>query len=504
MQKAVAYIRVSDQRQADDGSSLVTQQKLVVTHAASRGYSVVKVFREEGESAKTDQRPKLQQLIEYCQANKGKIDVLVIPKIDRLARNVHDYSNLKLKFSKFGVRIESVGERIEDNPVGRFTESILASVAQFDNEVRAERSKGGMVEAVSQGRWVWKAPLGYRNIRYEGKGTIEPDPITGPLIREAFVLLARGNMSAPRVKEWLGEAGLPMSKSAFYRLFTNQLYIGKIRAFEKVFEAKPPFVALASEEVFFKAGVALDPRKAQAPAAQLSADFPLRGFIRCECGRLLTGAWSAGKAKKYPYYRCLGCNRVNHPMSRVDSLFADALLAYQPVEGAWERLVEIMRRVAAKRDEFGEGAKERALEQVAKLKDLQKNLAVKAAMEIIPDEIAKEKIEELGREIAEVMARTPNDESDISIEDAIEHATKFFRNISTTWREACLQTKKDILSYLFPSGIVFLQTGEIRTPRNELQECIQAVFAGDMSRLVDHEAEITNTFLEWLISNPLR
>ncbi len=501
MQKAVAYIRVSDQRQADDGSSLVTQQKLVVTHAASRGYSVVKVFREEGESAKTDQRPKLQQLIEYCQANKGKIDVLLIPKIDRLARNVHDYSNLKLKFSKYGVRIESVGERIEDNPVGRFTESILASVAQFDNEVRAERCKGGMVEAVAQGRWVWKAPLGYRNIRHEGKGTIEPDPVTGPIVREAFYLIARGHMNPLRVHQWMQETGLKMSRATFYTLVENPIYVGQIRAFGRTFSAKPPFVPLVSEETFYKAKHALRPRLAQNPKQQLAQDFALRGVVRCECGRLLTAAWSAGKRQKYPYYRCMHCSNVNHRMEELDRGFNDFIAYYKTDAGLWDQIAPRLRKVAIKREEFAKAELSRRDDEIGRLKELQKKLALKVAMDVIPDDVGKSQIEELNGQIAELYANQDLNET-ISIEGLIEHSREFFSNIDVIWSRADSEAKQQIVSYLMPEGVVYTKTQTVRTPQNPFLDSVKSVFSGNVSELVDHDAEFTNTVLSWLTQIP--
>ncbi len=66
--------------------------------------------------------------------------------------------------------IKSVTEYFEDTPAGRFMENIIANVGQFDNDVRTERCIGGMREAINEGRYVWMAPIGYKNVRGKWQG----------------------------------------------------------------------------------------------------------------------------------------------------------------------------------------------------------------------------------------------------------------------------------------------------------------------------------------------
>ena len=89
-------------------------------------------------------RKELQRLLEYVRTYKNEVDVLYIWKIDRLSRNLGDYYGIKVALSRYGVRIASVTEPIDDDPVGLFLEAILAAAAQFDNDIRAIRTVGGM------------------------------------------------------------------------------------------------------------------------------------------------------------------------------------------------------------------------------------------------------------------------------------------------------------------------------------------------------------------------
>jgi site-specific DNA recombinase len=142
----IIYTRVSTREQAEKRLSLENQEKECKALARKQDQLVpdANIFSDKGESAKVIDRPELQRMLRFVQTNKGKIDVLYIWKIDRLARKLGDYYGIKVALGKYGVRIISVTEPIEDDPVGRFLEAILAAAAQFDNEIRAIRSVTGM------------------------------------------------------------------------------------------------------------------------------------------------------------------------------------------------------------------------------------------------------------------------------------------------------------------------------------------------------------------------
>jgi len=170
----------------------------------------------------------LQRLIAYCENRKNKISAIIAYKIDRISRNVYDYSKLRIVFKRHGVEIKSASEHFEDNPAGRFMENIIANVAQFDNDVRAERCVGGMREAMHEGRYVWAAPLGYDNIRELGKANISLNKMA-PLVRKAFETIAKNTLQAEEVRKIMAKEGLTtklgkaVSKAQFYRLLKNEI-----------------------------------------------------------------------------------------------------------------------------------------------------------------------------------------------------------------------------------------------------------------------------------------
>ena len=95
---------------------------------------------------------------------------------------------LKDALGKCGIQVYSATERFEDTSLDRAMESIASTFAQLDNETRAERCKGGMVEGVRECRWMWNAPIGYANGRdITGKRNIVLDD------REDFVNILRSS-----------------------------------------------------------------------------------------------------------------------------------------------------------------------------------------------------------------------------------------------------------------------------------------------------------------------
>jgi len=467
METAIAYIRVSDSRQVIDGNSLATQERQVREYAQSRGYLLDRVFVEPGESAKTENRPVLQELLQFCVEQRGQVQTLIVPKIDRLARNAYDYTGLKLRLAKSDVRLESVGERLENNPVGRFTESILASVAQFDNEIRAERCRGGMVQAVMEGRWVWPAPLGFRNIRFNSKATIEPDPATAPAVVELFCRLAGG--SQPReAREWLLQQGVKLGRSQFFRLIRNPAYIGTIEAFGQTNIAVPPFVPLVSRAVFRQAQAAIQPRLFPKTIRRDNPDFPLRGTLRCECGAFLTAGWAHGRSKRYAHYRCKSCHGVNLRREIVHAAFCDELRALEPNPEHLDRLCERILAHCRQDERSLERRRQRVVRQIESLSKLQKGIATKNALGVIPDDLAKEQIKEIEDELAELdlkqanLARPKDD-----LDEAILFAKGFLGNLADWWSAAGVVNQKRLQRFVFPNGLTVGRDGASRTAEKE-------------------------------------
>ena len=493
MQRAIAYIRVSTDRQAKDGTSLVTQKRHVLEYATFKSYHLVRQFMEEGESAKTDDRPVLQEMLQFCKQNRGRIDVLIFPKIDRFARYAADYHFLKGYLRDLGIRIESIDERFDDSPAGRFLESMLAATAQFDNDVRSERTFNGMKEAVSQGRWVWQAPRGYRNVRIGNKATIEPDPRTAPLIQKCFTQLASGQARPIDTRKWLAEQGLVVSRSQFYRMIINKVYIGVIEAFGLQQQGAPPYLPLVSESTFLKAKEAFRIRRGPRTYQIDHPEFPLRGTLRCECGKVLTACWAKGRTERYAYYRCRSCPRVNLSRDAVEESFSRLLRSIRQRYALTPQVQEIL-LMAWQEDQALRTTRRSTLEkEIRKIEELQKALALKNAEGVLPDGLAREQIEEL--ETKRMVLRTQfldlgTDEP--NIRPVLDHARRFLASLPQFWRKSDIAVKKHLLRFLLPHGATVEIHSHIRTAKMEPATGSAAAPRLELSHMVAPMHEMPN------------
>jgi len=212
MAGAVIYIRVSTKEQTEN-LSLPTQLRACEDYCHREGLDVLARFKEEGESAKTADRTELQKLLTFCRTNKGRVHFVVVFNLTRFARDKYDHFALRSLLQSLGISLRSATEPIDDTSTGKLMEGVLAAFAQFDNDVRSDRTCAGMKAALEIGRWVFLAPIGYINApRSMGKSLLH-DPGRAPIIRKAFEDYATGRFSKQQILERATTAFDQRSKS---------------------------------------------------------------------------------------------------------------------------------------------------------------------------------------------------------------------------------------------------------------------------------------------------
>jgi len=208
---AVIYVRVSTKEQTEN-LSLPTQLRACEEYCRRQGYEILERYHEEGESAKTTDRSQLQALLKYCRTHKGKVHFVVVYNLTRFAREKYDHFALHAHLKSLGISLRSATEPIDDTSTGKLMEGVLASFAQFDNDVRSDRTRAGMKAALELGRWTFPAPLGYLNAPKWSNTSLVHDPERSPLMRQAFEDLATGQYSKQEVIARATEAGLRSRK----------------------------------------------------------------------------------------------------------------------------------------------------------------------------------------------------------------------------------------------------------------------------------------------------
>jgi DNA invertase Pin-like site-specific DNA recombinase len=161
--RAVAYLRVSTEKQADKGVSLEAQEAKVRAYAQLYELELVEVVVDASASAKTLDRPGLQKALEMLKAVQA--EAFLVAKLDRLTRSVVHLGQLVEDYFAEGKwALLSVGEQIDTrSAAGRLVLNVLASVSQWEREAIGERTSAAMQHKASMGEYTGgDLPYGYR------------------------------------------------------------------------------------------------------------------------------------------------------------------------------------------------------------------------------------------------------------------------------------------------------------------------------------------------------
>ena len=144
--RAVIYCRVSTKEQVEN-FSLETQEEQCRRYCERQELVVDRVFVEEGKSATTLNRPKLQELLEYCKRNRKHIGVVVFYAIDRASRQTRDFLQVWADLGKWGLKLECASQHIDDSPEGKLSATLICATGQYENDRKGRNNKDLMQKA---------------------------------------------------------------------------------------------------------------------------------------------------------------------------------------------------------------------------------------------------------------------------------------------------------------------------------------------------------------------
>jgi site-specific DNA recombinase len=171
--QTIGYVRVSTDRQAEQGVSLEAQEAKIRAMATVQGAELLDVIVDGGESAKSLNRPGLQHLLNLI--NAGKVEAVIVAKLDRLTRSVKDLCGLLELFEKRKVALVSVAESLDTgSAAGRLVITIMGAVSQWEREAIGERTRDALRHKRGKRERVGNIRFGYR-LAADGVH-IEPDP----------------------------------------------------------------------------------------------------------------------------------------------------------------------------------------------------------------------------------------------------------------------------------------------------------------------------------------
>lgn len=211
--KAIGYVRVSTDKQADFGVSLEAQTAKVRAMAVVQGADLGDVIVDAGESAKSLHRPGMVRLLALVEA--GAIDTVIIAKLDRLTRSVADLAELLKRFERRGVSLVSVADSLGTrSAAGRLVLNIMVSVSQWEREAIGERTRDAMRHKRANGERVGTVPFGYRPAA--GLARIEADPAEQGILSRIQELRASGRTTR-EIAAALNDSGLTTRRGTAWR-----------------------------------------------------------------------------------------------------------------------------------------------------------------------------------------------------------------------------------------------------------------------------------------------
>lgn len=305
--RCAIYTRKSSEEGLDmEFNSLDAQREACAAYILSQkpeGWvAVADRYDDGGISGGTLERPALKRLI--ADIEFGKVDVVVVYKIDRLSRSLMDFAKLVEVFERRGVTFVSVTQSFNTTTsMGRLTLNILLSFAQFEREVIGERIRDKVAASRRKGMWMGGyVPLGYR---VENRKLLvnEEEAASVRLIFERFVklgsikLLMR-ELQAAGIRS---RRGYMLDKGALYKLLNNRVYIGE--AVHKG-EAWPgEHEAIVSADLWKRVHAIMgESPRMRANQTRLSGPSLLRGLIFSPNGDAMSPSHTRKGDRLYRYY----------------------------------------------------------------------------------------------------------------------------------------------------------------------------------------------------------
>ncbi len=305
--RCAVYSRKSTEEGLDmEFNSLDAQREACEAYIASQkaeGWVLVPDrYDDGGFSGATLERPALKRLL--ADIEEGRVDVVVVYKIDRLSRSLMDFAKLVEVFDRGGVTFVSVTQSFNTTTsMGRLTLNILLSFAQFEREVIGERIRDKFAASRKKGMWMGGfVPLGYR---VENRKLVihEPEAAVVRMIFERFVkvgsatALARA-LAAEGVRT---RSGRLVDKGFLYKLLNNRVYVGE--AVHKGTAYPGEHEAIISRALWDKVHAILrESPRVRAGRTRASTPALLKGLIFGPTGCAMTPTHTRRGGKLYRYY----------------------------------------------------------------------------------------------------------------------------------------------------------------------------------------------------------
>lgn len=502
--QAVIYCRVSSQKQVQKGDGLGSQETRCRDFAKHKGYEVVQVFKEEGIYGSMINRPAMQDMLQFLKSHKKKQShIVIIDDISRLARGLDAHIHLRTAISDAGGKLESPSIEFGEDSDSILVENLLASVSQHQRQKNAEQTKNRMQARVMNGYWAFNPPVGYKfsSVRgHSGRVLVRDEP-NASIVQEVLEGYASGRFETQgEIKQYL-ESSPHFSKDKngevhyqrIQNMLTQVLYAGYINVKKWNISMHP---AKHEPLISFETYQAIQARmngQAKAPArADISDDFPLRGFVTCSCcNEPMTACWSKGRNARYPYYYCFtkGCDEFRKSIRKeqIEAEFEALLLELKPSQELFFTAMDMFRDLWNDRQSNNKGDAillkgelskvdvrvEQFLDRIVETENTTVISAYEQKIEKLEGQkiVLQEKIQNCGRPLAD-------------FDETFRTAMEFLGNPHKLWMSDKLEDRRLVLRLVFSEKLPYQRNEGFRTAQTALPLTVLQHIKGSEYKMV--------------------
>lgn len=483
--KVIIYCRVSSKKQVTEGNGLDSQEQVCRNWAKQRGYTVERVFREEGISGSKEDRPAFKDMLDFLVNTDEKYIVLALD-INRFARDTVVYGALRDKIRRLGHSMQTVNMTLEETEESELLENVSASLGQYERKKNAKRTKMNMMEHAKQGYWVLQPPTGYMRKRIDRRVHLVRNEPTATYLQNALEGFANGRFLTQKDvfdflqdKTIMGFNNKPIKVTLNFvkNILKNEKYTGyfdypRWNIPQQYWRIEP----IITQECFKAIQDRLNGRKAQTKARKYNKtdeDFPLRRWVKCAvCGHLMTADKPRSKSGKHHlYYHCYNkecpmCNK-NIPQKVMHEDFENILIGITPAQDMLN-LVMLATERAYKNNNADIDRQNRKIQNDIKEKQklvgiVEENLAF--ATDKTTKNACVNQINKLEQEIQSLKdQQIEQGKETMPLGFAIEYVKGFVSNPLQIWLAGDYSQKQGVLNLCFANKISYDKVEKFRTP----------------------------------------
>lgn len=298
--RAGLMVRVSTDEQVLHGDSLQAQEEALVQYAEENNMRVVKIYRDEGFSARKPvlKRPAMLELLEDVKA--GKIDVILFTKLDRWFRNIKEYYKIQEVLESNKVYWKAILEDYNTATTdGRFKVNIMLSVNEQEADRTSDRIKFVLNSKVMRKEAIFatvNCPYGYKVVEIDGVRKLVKNDETREIVEYFFNLAVTANIRYASIQT-NQKYGLRRDYKSWHGMCHNELYMGVYKGVEDYCE---PYLTPSQFQDVSK------PKRTKTSKYRV---YLFAGLMRCSvCGRQMVAKYAGSKNKDGIYYLGYRCS----------------------------------------------------------------------------------------------------------------------------------------------------------------------------------------------------